>query len=52
MDKHLLQKIEQCRKELIALSVSHHLTSDVMVEASRKLDKLLNEYRVRNITNN
>ncbi|WP_010099565.1 aspartyl-phosphate phosphatase Spo0E family protein [Ornithinibacillus scapharcae] len=48
MDKHLLQKIEQCRKEMIALSDTYHLTSEVVVETSKKLDLLLNEYQLSN----
>jgi Spo0E like sporulation regulatory protein len=47
MDKPLLQKIEQCRKEMIALSGSYKLTSDVVVETSKKLDNLLNEYQLK-----
>jgi Spo0E like sporulation regulatory protein len=51
MDK-LLQKIEKCRKEMIALSDTHKLNSEVIVEKSKKLDHLLNEYRMNNMTNN
>ncbi|HAM79514.1 aspartyl-phosphate phosphatase Spo0E family protein [Ornithinibacillus bavariensis] len=47
MDKLLLQKIEQCRKEMIALSGSYKLSSEVMVETSKKLDHLLNEYQLK-----
>jgi hypothetical protein len=52
MDKLLLKKIEQCRKEMIALSSSNKLTSDAVVETSKKLDLLLNEYQFSSATNN
>ncbi|GGA78747.1 aspartyl-phosphate phosphatase Spo0E family protein [Ornithinibacillus halotolerans] len=45
MDKHLLEQIEECRKELIALSDNNKLTSKIVVETSKKLDDLLNEYQ-------
>ncbi|WP_188456741.1 aspartyl-phosphate phosphatase Spo0E family protein [Virgibacillus oceani] len=40
----LLEKIEQCREEMITLSCSYGLTADVVVQSSKQLDKLLNEY--------
>ncbi|MFA1821112.1 Spo0E family sporulation regulatory protein-aspartic acid phosphatase [Virgibacillus oceani] len=39
----LLEKIEQCRKEMISLSKSHALTSEKIISSSTKLDKLINE---------
>jgi hypothetical protein len=45
MDKLLLQ-IEQCRKEMITLSDTYKLTSEVVVETSKKLDYLLNQYQI------
>ncbi|WP_081755788.1 aspartyl-phosphate phosphatase Spo0E family protein [Paucisalibacillus sp. EB02] len=48
MDKLLLQ-IEQCRKEMIALSDTYKLTSEVVVKTSEKLDNLLNQYQISNI---
>ncbi len=41
----LLEEIEQCRKEMIALSDSYPLTSEVVVKSSIKLDALINEYQ-------
>ncbi|MFC2947422.1 Spo0E family sporulation regulatory protein-aspartic acid phosphatase [Virgibacillus sediminis] len=41
----LLEKIEECRKEMISLSDTHDLTSEVVVASSTKLDKLINEYQ-------
>lgn len=43
----LLQEIEQCRKEMIKLSITHDLTSEDMIESSQKLDELLNQYQKR-----
>ncbi|MFB4170129.1 Spo0E family sporulation regulatory protein-aspartic acid phosphatase [Virgibacillus sp. JSM 102003] len=40
----LLEKIEDCRDTLITLSNSHGLTTEVVIQTSKKLDKLLNEY--------
>ncbi|MGP4109191.1 Spo0E family sporulation regulatory protein-aspartic acid phosphatase [Virgibacillus sp. L01] len=40
----LLEKIEDCRNTLITLSNTHGLTSEVVIQTSKKLDKLLNEY--------
>jgi Spo0E like sporulation regulatory protein len=48
MDKLLLQ-IEQCRKEMIALSDTYKLTSEAVVKTSKKLDNLLNQYQTNNI---
>ncbi|GAB3062947.1 Spo0E family sporulation regulatory protein-aspartic acid phosphatase [Virgibacillus ainsalahensis] len=41
----LLEKIEECRKEMISLSDTHELTSDAVISSSMKLDKLINEYQ-------
>ena len=41
----LLEKIEACRKEMISLSHSHSLTSEVVISSSTKLDELINEYQ-------
>ncbi|WP_099156745.1 aspartyl-phosphate phosphatase Spo0E family protein [Virgibacillus ndiopensis] len=40
----LLEKIEQCREEMITLSCSQDLTAEVVVQSSKQLDELLNEY--------
>jgi len=42
---NLLKEIEQCRKEMIKLSIIHGLTSDVVVQSSQRLDRLINEYQ-------
>ncbi|RKQ29053.1 aspartyl-phosphate phosphatase Spo0E family protein [Oceanobacillus halophilus] len=41
----LLEKIEECREEMILLSDDHDLTSDVVISSSMKLDELINEYQ-------
>ncbi|WP_163971419.1 aspartyl-phosphate phosphatase Spo0E family protein [Oceanobacillus halotolerans] len=41
----LLQKIEDCRKEMIMLSSSYEMTSEIVVQSSKKLDALINEYQ-------
>ncbi|WP_240508128.1 aspartyl-phosphate phosphatase Spo0E family protein [Virgibacillus indicus] len=41
----LLEKIEECREEMITLSSTHALTSEAVVLSSMKLDKLINEYQ-------
>ncbi|GAA0594193.1 hypothetical protein GCM10009001_07890 [Virgibacillus siamensis] len=41
----LLEKIEQCRNEMIILSSDHELTSEIVIESSKKLDDLLNTYQ-------
>lgn len=41
----LLNEIESCRKEMIALSYYHELTSEKMLESSMKLDKLIDKYQ-------
>ncbi|MEN2467931.1 aspartyl-phosphate phosphatase Spo0E family protein [Ornithinibacillus sp. FSL M8-0202] len=51
MDKLLLQEIEQCRKEMITLSNKYKLTSEVVVETSKKLDNLLNQYQLSDVSN-
>lgn len=46
MDNSILfEKIEQCRVEMITLGSSHKLTSDAVVQSSKQLDELLNEYQ-------
>lgn len=47
----LMKKIEQCRAEMIALSNSYPLTSEVVVKTSMKLDELINEYQNNNMPN-
>ncbi|MEN1967974.1 aspartyl-phosphate phosphatase Spo0E family protein [Lentibacillus sp. N15] len=42
--ENLIEKIEQQRSEMISLSCSYGLASDVVVQSSKQLDKLLNEY--------
>lgn len=42
----LLEKIEQCRKEMISLSNSNNLTSEKVISTSTKLDKLIQEYQI------
>lgn len=41
----MLLKIEQCRKEMIALAEKHGMSSDKVIRASRHLDEMLNEYQ-------
>lgn len=41
----LLEKIEDCRKEMITLSDLYGMTSEVVIQTSKKLDILLNEYQ-------
>ncbi|MFD1037729.1 Spo0E family sporulation regulatory protein-aspartic acid phosphatase [Virgibacillus byunsanensis] len=41
----LLQKIEQCRNEMITLSNAEEFTSDAVIKSSKRLDTLLNEYQ-------
>ncbi|MCF3943833.1 aspartyl-phosphate phosphatase Spo0E family protein [Oceanobacillus alkalisoli] len=41
----LLEKIETCRQELVALSYHHELTSQAVIESSMKLDTLINKYQ-------
>jgi hypothetical protein len=41
----LLERIEQCRAEMITLSHSHGLTSEAVVTYSKQLDILINEYQ-------
>ncbi|MFC4559612.1 aspartyl-phosphate phosphatase Spo0E family protein [Virgibacillus kekensis] len=41
----LLEKIEECRDEMISLSNTHGLTSEAVVRKSEILDELLNEYQ-------
>lgn len=41
----LLEKIEECRNEMITLSNTHGLTSKAVIVSSKKLDALLNEYQ-------
>ena len=41
----LIEKIEACREEMIALSYTYDLTSDAVISSSMKLDQLINEYQ-------
>ncbi|WP_245799116.1 aspartyl-phosphate phosphatase Spo0E family protein [Virgibacillus siamensis] len=41
----ILEKIEQYRDEMIILSNDHGLTSEIVIESSKKLDDLLNTYQ-------
>ncbi|MBU5267899.1 aspartyl-phosphate phosphatase Spo0E family protein [Virgibacillus proomii] len=43
-NSRLLEKIEQCRKEMISLSNSNALTSEPVISSSMKLDQLILEY--------
>ncbi|HLR63294.1 MAG TPA: aspartyl-phosphate phosphatase Spo0E family protein [Lentibacillus sp.] len=47
MDNHsiLLKKIEEGRHEMLALSRQYGLTSLAVVESSKRLDDLLNQYQ-------
>ncbi|WP_246202654.1 aspartyl-phosphate phosphatase Spo0E family protein [Virgibacillus doumboii] len=47
MDKKsiLLEKIEECRDKMIALSKIHGLSSNIVIQSSKQLDDLLNEYQ-------
>ncbi|MUK89327.1 Spo0E family sporulation regulatory protein-aspartic acid phosphatase [Ornithinibacillus sp. L9] len=49
MENILLKKIEKCRREMIALSFSHGLTSEAVVQTSKRLDALLNEYQRKKV---
>ncbi|PLS15805.1 hypothetical protein CVD28_20020 [Bacillus sp. M6-12] len=40
----LLKNIEECREEMIVLATHSSMVDDRVVEASSKLDYLLNEY--------
>lgn len=40
----LLKRIEACRKEMISLSEKHGMASVPVIESSKKLDNLLNQY--------
>lgn len=41
----LLAEIEKCRKDMIALSDTHELTSKEIISQSEQLDKLINDYQ-------
>lgn len=41
----LLEKIEECRKEMILLSDDHDLTSEAVISSSMRLDELINLYQ-------
>lgn len=38
----LLDQIEQCRREMIALSDLHGINADIVIQSSKRLDELLN----------
>ncbi|MBM4765409.1 aspartyl-phosphate phosphatase Spo0E family protein [Bacillus sp. B15-48] len=40
----LLKEIENCRKEMVNLASKYSLSHGEVIETSKKLDKLLNEY--------
>ena len=42
---HLIEKIEECREEMISLSITHDLTSEAVIASSVKLDQLINTYQ-------
>ncbi len=44
-DTVLLEKIENCREEMITLSDLYGMTSEVVIQTSQKLDSLLNKYQ-------
>ncbi|WP_223703151.1 aspartyl-phosphate phosphatase Spo0E family protein [Sutcliffiella deserti] len=41
---HLQEAIERKREEMIRLSFSNHLQSKEVIDASKSLDNLINEY--------
>jgi len=41
----LIQEIEQGRREMISLGGTYELTSKRVIDASKKLDQLLNRYQ-------
>ncbi|WP_010652200.1 aspartyl-phosphate phosphatase Spo0E family protein [Oceanobacillus massiliensis] len=41
----LIEKIEECREEMISLSCTNDLTSEAVIASSVKLDELINEYQ-------
>ncbi|UJL46611.1 aspartyl-phosphate phosphatase Spo0E family protein [Virgibacillus sp. NKC19-16] len=43
--EQLLEKIEECRHEMILLSHSNDLTSEAVIATSVKLDNLINDYQ-------
>ncbi|WP_284141603.1 MULTISPECIES: aspartyl-phosphate phosphatase Spo0E family protein [unclassified Virgibacillus] len=45
MCNSLLKEIEQCREKMIALGALYGLTADIVVQYSKRLDDLLNEYQ-------
>jgi hypothetical protein len=42
--QELLHDIEKCRKEMVQLASRTSLSSDHVIEASTRLDSLLNKY--------
>ncbi len=44
----LLEQIEQCRKEMITLSDLYGINSDIVIQSSKRLDDLLNQYQMIN----
>ncbi|MEA1962590.1 MAG: aspartyl-phosphate phosphatase Spo0E family protein [Bacillota bacterium] len=43
--KAIINKIEELRRELTDLAYTHELTSAEVIDASQRLDKVLNYYR-------
>lgn len=37
-------EIEECRQEMLELSATYSLTSDIVVKISKQLDELMNRY--------
>ncbi|HLR75352.1 MAG TPA: aspartyl-phosphate phosphatase Spo0E family protein [Virgibacillus sp.] len=44
-ESSLLEKIEECRQEMLSLSESYEFTSKPVIDTSQKLDDLLNKYQ-------
>jgi|GEM_PF-5367306 len=40
----LQDEIEECRQEMLELSETYSLTSDIVVKISKQLDELMNRY--------
>ncbi|HLR81052.1 MAG TPA: aspartyl-phosphate phosphatase Spo0E family protein [Bacillota bacterium] len=50
MGNPLLKEIENCRQEMIQLSNVYGLTSQVVIQSSKRLDELLNKYQRQRAT--
>lgn len=45
MRKSILKKIEQVREEMLVLSDLHGMSSEIVLQTSKRLDGLINEYQ-------